>query len=353
MLQTYFIEVGIDVIDKSPFFIRPYHAKEEDTKVIDKELKCLCYLGTLKEGFSPYSSLVMLISRKVTQDKRAVIDFRHLNIRIAKNNLAYPLVRETFSLLSNSKCEVISVLDLKDAFHSLRLLEDAKDIVVYYHISEAPHTYIRECLWDRMYCLQLAILYKHILECLQSRKYCEAIMGDILLFTHSKRAHIAKLEDLLKALLKNSLKIYPKKCQSFKTELLYMENILFVKDRQVCVKPLRSKCEAIQKIWLLTTPKGCRIFAGMVNFLSMFCPEIQELLKPIHDLTRKGRQFIWGKEQQEAFEEIKHRLIKDPILHKPNCEGRFHLYSDISKFAAESALYQTQNGKPKMIAYVR
>ena len=89
----------------------------------------------------------------------------------------------------------------------------------------------------------------------------------------------------------------------------------------------------------------------MVNFLSMFCPELQKLLKPIYNLTRKGRQFIWGKEQQEAFEEIKHRLIKAPILHMPNCEGRFHLYSDMSKFAAGSTLYQVQNGKPRLIVY--
>ena len=47
---------------KSPFFIRPYHVREEDKKDIDKEMKCLCYLGTLKEGFLPYSCPVMLIS---------------------------------------------------------------------------------------------------------------------------------------------------------------------------------------------------------------------------------------------------------------------------------------------------
>ena len=44
-------EVGIDVTDKSPFFIRPYHVREEDKKIIDKEMKHLCYLGILKEGF--------------------------------------------------------------------------------------------------------------------------------------------------------------------------------------------------------------------------------------------------------------------------------------------------------------
>ena len=142
------IEVGIDVTDESPFFIRPYLVREEDKKVIEKEMRSLWYLDILEEVFSPYSSPIMLISRKMTHDKRVVTDFRHLNVRIAKNNLVYLLVRDTFSVLSNSKCEVLSVLDLKDAFHSLKLSEDSKDTVVYYHILEVHHTYIRECLWN-------------------------------------------------------------------------------------------------------------------------------------------------------------------------------------------------------------
>ena len=89
-------------------------------------MKCLCYLGILKEEFSPYSSPVMLISQKIMQDKRVVTDFRHVNVRIVKNNLAYLLISDTFSVLGNPKCEVLLVLDLKDAFHSLWLSEDSK-----------------------------------------------------------------------------------------------------------------------------------------------------------------------------------------------------------------------------------
>ena len=76
--------------------MRPYHVREEDNAFIHKEMKWLCYMGILKEGFSAYSSSIMLISRKLTKDKMIVTDFRHLNVTIAKNNLAYPLVRDTF-----------------------------------------------------------------------------------------------------------------------------------------------------------------------------------------------------------------------------------------------------------------
>ena len=60
-----YIEVETDVMDKSPFFIRPYHVTEEDKTLIDKEMRPLCYLRKLKEGFSAFSSPVILINRKV------------------------------------------------------------------------------------------------------------------------------------------------------------------------------------------------------------------------------------------------------------------------------------------------
>ena len=83
--------------------------------------------------------------------------------------------------------------------------------------------------------------------------------------------------------------------------------MIFIKDRRVCIKPLRNRPEAIQKLQPPTTVKGCRSFVGMVNFLSILYPELQKLIKPIYEWTRKGRQFVWGKEQQDAFEEIKCR----------------------------------------------
>ena len=61
----------------------------------------------------------------------------------------------------------------------------------------------------------------------------------------------------------------------------------------------------------------------------------------MYDLTRKG-----------ASDEIKSRLVGPPALYLPGNKGKFHLYSDTSKFSTGSALYQIQNGKPKLIAYV-
>ena len=129
-------------------------------------------MGILREGSSAYSNPVMSISRKLTKDKRVMADFRHLNVRIAKNNLAYPLVRDMFLMLGGSKCEVLSVLDLKDAFHLLRVSENSKrycDILPYFGSASYLHQRmpmglnISPSVWQSY--------INVILDCLQSRKY--------------------------------------------------------------------------------------------------------------------------------------------------------------------------------------
>ena len=249
----------------------------------------------------------------MTKDKRVVTDFRHLNVRISKkkNNLALPLVRDTFSVLGSSKCEELSVLDPKDAFHSLRLSEISKKYCEYFHILVA-HVIISEDAYGTEYYPSIWQSYINaILYCLKSRKYCEAILDDLLLFTPSKKYHIDKLEDLLKALLKNGLKISPKKCQLFKTKLQYMGNEIIIQSKRVCVQPLRSRLEDLQKLQPPYSQRY-RSFVGMGDFLSMFCPELQKLFKPIYNFTRKGRPFIWGRDQQDSFVEIKMQVNETP-----------------------------------------
>ena len=186
------------------------------------------------------------------------------------------------------------------------------------------------------------------LNCLESRKYCDAILDDLLLFTPSKQSHMTKLENLLKALLKNRLKVSPKKCQLFMKELQYMGNTIFIQEKGLCIRLLHSRLEATQRL-----KPPCRHFTRMVNFLSIFCQDLKKLLKHIYELPRKERQFIWGQDQQAAFDEIKSRLQKTPVLHLPDGKGRFHIYSDTSKHVIGNALYQIQNDKPKLIVYAR
>ena len=179
-------------------------------------------------------------------------------------------------MLGNFKCEVMSVLDLKDTFHSLQLTENSKKFCgILPYFSSPSYLYQRMPMGLNISPPIWQSYINTILNCLQNRKYCEAIMDNLLLFTPRKASHFEKLEDLLKALHKNGLKIFPKKCQLFKTDLQYIGNTIFIRNKRVCVRPLRSQIEAIQKLKPPMTIKGYQSFAGIVNFVSLFCPELQ------------------------------------------------------------------------------
>ena len=76
------IQLNIDVIDDSPFFVRPFPIVEKDKPIMDRQMNRLVSLGILSPNNTSHTSPVMLITRKVTQDKRPVVDFRLLNTRI-------------------------------------------------------------------------------------------------------------------------------------------------------------------------------------------------------------------------------------------------------------------------------
>ena len=293
----------------------------------------------------------MLITRKLTKDKRPVVDFRLLNTRILRRNTSIPLMSDVLSILGNSECEVVSCVDIKDAYHSIRLTEMSKEYCGILPYFGSP-IYRYEVLPMGIACApQIWMDYiTLILNELEDKKKYIAIMDDLLI--HSTKAdHWKLLEQLLKSMCKNGLRLSPKKCQLFKTNLIYMGNEFTITKRTMTITPLRSRTEAITKIPTPRTPKQCKSFCGVVNYLSLFCPDLQKLLKPIVELTRKERPFIWGDAQEKAFREVKLRLKNPPVLHLPKAEGRFILYSDTSIEGTGSSLWQIQEGKPKLIGY--
>ena len=345
------LEADIKVIDESPFFVRPFPISESDKPFMDEQMERLVSLGILSKNSMSHTSPVMLITRKMTKDKRPVVDFRLLNTRILRRNTSIPLMSDALSILGNSECEVVSCVDIKDAYHSIRLTEKSKEycgILPYF----GSLIYRYEVLSMGIACApQILMDYiTLILSALKGKKRYIAIMDD-LLFHSTKVDHWKLLEQLLKSMCKNGLRLSPKKYQLFKTNLIYMGNEFSIDRRTMIITPLRSRTEAINKIATPRKPKQCKSFCGVVNYLSLFCPDLQKLLKPVVELTRKGRPFIWGEAQEKAFREVKLRLKNPPVLHLPKAEGRFILYSDTGIEGTGSSLWQIQGGKPKLIDY--
>ena len=345
------LKADIKVIDESPFFVRPFPLSEGDKPFMDKQMERLVALGILSKNSTSHTSPVMLITRKLTQDKRPVVDFRLLNTRILRRNTSIPLMSDVLSILGNSACEVVSCVDVKDAYHSVKLTEKSKEYCGILPYFGSP-IYRYEVLPMGIACApQIWMDYiTLILGELEDKKKYIAIMDDLLIHS-TKAAHWKLFEQLLQSMCKNGLRLSPKKCQLFQTKLTYMGNEFSINKRTMTVTPLRTRTEAIAKIPTPRTPKQCKSFCGVVNYLSLFCKDLQKLLKPIVELTRKGRPFIWGKEQEKAFQEVKDQLARPPVLHLPKADGRFILYADTSVEGTGSSLWQIQEGKAKLIGY--
>ena len=325
------MEVKLELADTSPFFIRPFPIKESEKEVVDKEMRKGCLLGILKKGMSSCSSPIMLIPRKLTGIPRIVTDFRHLNSRLVTLQPSIPLVRDAIQILGASGCEVLSLADLRDAYHTLRLSKKSQKycgITPYY----GSDSYLYQRLGMGL-SVSPAIWQNFIQKVLQEipnyRKNHLAIMDDCLVH-YKKKDHMSHLINLFKALIRNGLKISPKKCKLFKTKLVYMGHQLLIKDKTPKITPMKSRVEAILKLNAPKTPKGCKQFCGMVNYLSIFLPKLQEHLIPIYHLTRKGIPFYWGEEQEKAFRAIKVCLVNPPVLVMPNEKGHFVLVSGTS-----------------------
>ena len=346
-----YFEVHLKLRDDTPFFVRPYNIREDQKPIIQKEMDRLERLGIIKKGLTGYSSPVLLVPRKQQNLYRVVTDFRVLNERLVRVNHAFPIVRDCLDAIGSSECEVMSVLDLRDAYHTLPLAEASQKycgITPYYGAS--TYYYLRmgmgmscsPALWQQ---------FVHMIwEELPNKERYKIIMDDVLIFS-KKEEHMQDLQNLFKVLIKYGLKISPHKCQLFRDTLVYMGLQFVIKDGKACYTPMKEKCEAIRALKPPSSVKECRQFCGMVNFLSTFLKDLRRLLIPIYDLTKKKNKFKWTHVQQQAFDQIKELLVSPPVLRMPKGNGFYRLESDTSRDATGGVLYQWQDNEWALIGY--
>ena len=104
-------------------------------------------------------------------------------------------------------------------------------------------------------------------------------MDDCLV--HSKfRDHVIDLRNLFQSLLDHGLKISPKKCQFFRTSLIYMGFKFLIENGRPSFTPMKDKCDAIRRLERPKTIKDCRKFCGMVNFLATFLKTLAKTFSP-------------------------------------------------------------------------
>ena len=302
-----FIEVHLKLKDETPFFVRPYPMREEQKKVIQKEMDRLEHLGIIHKGLTSYSSLVVLVKRKNQNLYRVCSDFCILNEKLVKINHAFPLVRDCIEQLGRKKCHYLSTIDLRDTFHTLRLaLSSQKYCGITPYYGSPTYHYLRmgmgmsvsPQIWQQF----IDLVFQDDL--IKHKQNFDVIMDDTFIHSTAK-AHMDDLIDLFKVLRNYGLKLSPHKCQFFKKKIVYMGLEFQIQEDKVCYTRLKDKCDAIQNLESPKTLRQTRAFCGMVNFLSSFLPNLHRLLIPIYDLQKKAKKFKWTEEAERALTTLK------------------------------------------------
>ena len=136
------------------------------------------------------------------------------------------------------------------------------------------------------------------------------------------------------------------KCHFFSKEIQYLGHILSTKG----IHPLPSKTQAIQQMQPPTTPKQVQVFLGLVRYYRKFIKNFAKVAKPLMLLTRQQVKFDWTPLHHTAFLTLKEAIVQAPILHYPNPNTRYIIYTDASDDACGAQLSQEHDGMEFPIA---
>ena len=336
--------VDLKVNNDDMRFIRPYYASETDRILIDAEMKRLEMMGVIKEGLASFSSPVMLVAKKdATAKKRVVLDLRKLNSLIDKLNFPFPLVEDCLERIGSYQAKILSAIDIRDAFFSIRLSpESQKYCGVSTYTGGKSYYFVRLC---QGLSISPSVFSEYIGKVLSSvpdhEKFCLSYMDDLLIFSETVEDHQRHIAVILEAIQKHGLKISPKKSLFFRKKVEYLGYIIEIINGYPHIGIQNSKIDAIRRLKPPNTLKTVRGFCGMVNFLSKFLPKLSEILRPIRRLTRKNVPFQWSESCQNSFEEIKKLISQAPVLRLPNRHGLIRVYIDTSKTGVGCSIFQT------------
>ena len=210
--------IHLKLKDETPFFVTPYLMRKEQKKVIQKEMDRLEHLGIICKGLTGYSSPVVLVKCKNQSLYSVCSDFHILNEKLVKINHAFPLFRDCIEQLGRKKCHYLSIIDLRDAFHTLRLallLQKYCGITPYYgsptyhYLTMGMGMSVSPQIWQQF----VDLVFQD--DFIKHKQNFDLIMDDT--FIHSTaEEHMDDLMDLFKILRKYGLKISPCKSQFFK-----------------------------------------------------------------------------------------------------------------------------------------
>jgi len=167
-------------------------------------------------------------------------------------------------------------------------------------------------------------------------KYIVVFIDDILVYSNSYLEHEQHLRVVLKTLRENQLYAKLDKCEFWLKEVVFLGHVISAEG--IFVDPI--KVEAVLKLQRPTNVIEIRSFLGLAGYYRRFIEGFSTIASPLTKLTRKEVRFVWSKEYEASFQELKERLTSAPVLALPSGIEGFVVYSDASKRGMGCVLMQ-------------
>ena len=245
----------------------------------------------------------VVVAPKSEGEIRLCVDMRKANQAIIRERIPIPTLDEAVENLNGSA--VFSKLDLRLGFHQIELDKESRDITTFatheglfrykrlsFGVNSAPEKYqqIRQVVSDIEGVLNIA--------------------DDLVVHGKSIEEHDQSLHKRLQRLEEKNLTLSPMKCEFRMDKVVFMGLLLSKYGIDPTEERVRAVFEAVQP----TTPTEVRSFLGMVGFSARFIPNFATLAEPLRAISRQGVPFIWSKEQDASFKELKRQLASAPVL---------------------------------------
>ena len=344
---------GLGHIGKASFTVDPevtpvHHAPRRIAVTLHKEVKAKLEELEKKNILVKETEPTEWISSMVVVAKpgkiRICLDPKDLNKAVKRPKYQMPTLEEVLPKLNKAK--VFTTLDAKDGFYQISLDEKSSKLTTFwtpfgryrylrmpFGVSAAPEEF--ECK-----------LHEH----LSDLQGVEVLRDDILVIgsgDNLEEASIDHDENLLKLLKRArevNLKFNSKKLNLRKPEVKYMGHVLSSEG----LKPDPNKVNAVSEMPKPTCKQEALSLLGFVNYLAKFLPRLSEISQPIRQLTTKDVKFIWTRQHDESFEEIKKLVTRHPVLRYYDMTTEVTIQCDASEKGLGATLLQ--NGQPVAFA---
>ncbi|MCF8704065.1 hypothetical protein L3055_11050, partial [Corynebacterium sp. MC-02] len=311
-----------------------YRMAPPELKELRQQLDELLEAGHVRPSKAPFGAPV-LFQRKKDGAMRLCIDYRALNKVTVKNKYPIPLIADLFDRLGQAK--YFTKMDLRKGYYQVRIAEgdEAKTtcitrygsfewLVMPFGLTNAPATF----------CTLMNEIFHQYLD-----DFVVVYLDDIVVYSRTLEEHALHLRKVFRILRENQLFVKREKCEFARTTVHFLGHTI----SQGQLRMDETKVRAIIQWEAPAKVPELRSFLGLANYYRRFVNGYSRIAAPLTELLKKDKPWAWTPDCQDAFENLKAAMSKEPVLALPDFSRPFEVHTDASDFAIGGVLMQNRH----------